>query len=74
MKKLTKSPNNRVISGVCGGLGEYFGIDPTVVRLIWALFILFGGSGVLIYVLCMLFMPEGNVYYDEVYTDDDRKN
>ncbi|MBQ7466346.1 MAG: PspC domain-containing protein, partial [Oscillospiraceae bacterium] len=35
-KKLTKSATNRKIAGVCGGIAEYFGIDPTIVRLIWA--------------------------------------
>ena len=37
-KKLYKSNQNKMIDGVCGGIAEYFGIDPTVVRLIWALF------------------------------------
>ena len=36
-KKLYRSSTNRVICGVCGGLGEYFGVDPTVVRLIWGI-------------------------------------
>ena len=42
-KKLYKSNQNKMIDGVCGGIAEYFGIDPTVVRLIWALFSLMGG-------------------------------
>ena len=37
-KKLYKSNQNKMLDGVCGGIAEYFGIDPTVVRLIWALF------------------------------------
>ena len=44
MKRLTKS-NNRMICGVCGGIGEYLGIDPTVVRLLWVLLSVLGGAG-----------------------------
>lgn len=46
-KKLYKSNQNKMLDGVCGGIAEYFGIDPTVVRLIWALFSLMGGCGIL---------------------------
>jgi phage shock protein PspC (stress-responsive transcriptional regulator) len=56
-KKLYKS-KNRVISGVCGGIAEYFGIDPTLVRIGWALLIFFGGSGILIYIICACIMPD----------------
>lgn len=76
MKRLTKSPNNRVISGVCGGLGEYLGLDPTVVRIAWVLFVFFGGSGIVVYILCALFMPESSERFNEVpyKEDDDRRN
>ena len=37
-KKLYKSNQNKMICGVCGGIGEYFGIDPTIIRLAWAIF------------------------------------
>ena len=56
MKKLYKS-NNRMICGVCAGLAEYLGIDPTVVRLIWAALGL-TGSGILLYIIAALVMPE----------------
>ena len=56
-KKLYKSNQNKKIDGVCGGIAEYFGIDPTVVRLIWALFSLMGGSGILAYIICALVIP-----------------
>ena len=45
-KKLYKSNTNKMICGVCGGLGEFFGIDPTIIRLIWAILGLMGGSGI----------------------------
>ena len=44
MRKLVKS-QDRKICGVCGGIAEYFGIDPTIVRLVWALAALFAGTG-----------------------------
>ncbi len=56
MKKLYKS-NNRMICGVCAGLAEYLGIDPTVVRLIWAALGL-TGTGILLYIIAALVMPE----------------
>ena len=56
MKKLYKS-NNRMCCGVCAGLAEYLGIDPTVVRLIWAALGL-TGTGILLYIIAALVMPE----------------
>ncbi len=57
-KKLYKSGKNKMIAGVCGGIGEYFGVDPTIVRLIWVLFALTVGSGILAYLLCWLIIPK----------------
>ncbi len=56
-KKLCRSSSNCVIAGVCGGIGAYFGIDPVVVRILLVLFTLFGGAGVLAYVVCWILMP-----------------
>ena len=56
MKKLYKS-NNRMICGVCAGIAEYLGIDPTVVRLLWAALGLIG-TGILLYIIAALVMPE----------------
>ena len=56
MKKLYKS-NNRMICGVCAGVAEYFGIDPTIVRLIWAALAL-RGTGSLLYIVAAIVMPE----------------
>ena len=56
MKKLYKS-NNRMICGVCAGLAAYLGIDPTVVRLIWAALGL-TGTGIVLYIIAALVMPE----------------
>ena len=57
MKRLHKSRNDRVLAGVCGGIAEFFGIDPTLVRLAWAVMIFFGGSGLLLYIICALIIP-----------------
>ena len=56
-KRLFKSHENKMIDGVCGGIAEYFDLDPTVVRLAWVLFSAFGGSGVLAYLICALIIP-----------------
>lgn len=58
MRKLVKS-QDRKICGVCGGIAEYFGIDPTIVRLVWVLATLFAGTGMLAYIIAALLMPEG---------------
>ena len=50
-----------LLDGVCGGIAEYFGIDPTVVRLIWALFSLMGGCGILAYIIAAIIIPRNPV-------------
>lgn len=57
-KKLYRSKKNRRIAGVCGGIGEYFNIDPTLIRLFWILFIFVGGSGILAYIIAWIIIPE----------------
>ena len=56
-KKLYRNTRNKMIAGVCSGLAEYIGIDPTVVRLIWALIGL-TGAGILAYLVAALIIPE----------------
>lgn len=60
MKKLFRSKNERMISGVCGGLAVYLNVDPTIVRLVWALVSIFSAAvpGVLLYAVCALIIPE----------------
>lgn len=57
-KKFQKSAVNKKLCGVCGGLSEYFGIDATVIRLIWVLLVIFGGTGILAYLILALVMPK----------------
>ena len=56
-KKLYKSRENRMADGVCGGIAEYFDIDPALVRLGWIVFCILGGSGALAYLIATIIMP-----------------
>lgn len=58
-KRLYKSNINKMLCGVCGGIAEYFNIDPTLVRLGLVVFSLAGGSGVLAYIIAAIIIPEG---------------
>jgi len=57
-QKLYRSRKNRMIAGVCGGIGEYFEIDPTIVRLLWVLLILMGGAGIFLYIAAWIIIPQ----------------
>lgn len=56
-RKLYKSRENRLVCGVCGGIAEYFNIDPTIVRLIFVFFGLWAGSGLLFYIIAAIVIP-----------------
>ena len=56
-KRLMKSDDNRVLCGVCGGIGEYFNIDPVVIRLLWVVFCCLGGSGIVAYIIAAIIIP-----------------
>lgn len=60
MQRITRSQSDRLLTGVCGGVADYFSIDPTLVRLIWIFFTLFGGSGLLAYIIATLMIPDSN--------------
>lgn len=55
---LRRSRDDRVIAGVCGGLGRHFGIDPVILRLVFVVLLLAGGSGILLYVVGWIAIPE----------------
>ena len=57
-KRLYRSRNQRMICGVCGGVAEYFNIDPTIVRLAWLLFGLTAVSGILVYFFAAIIIPD----------------
>lgn len=56
-KRLYKSRDDKMLGGVCGGIAEYFGIDPTLVRLGWVLFCAMGGSGFIAYIIAAIIIP-----------------
>lgn len=57
-KRLYRSSTNYKLAGVCGGIGEYFNIDPTLVRLGWIVFSVMGGAGLLAYIIAAIIMPK----------------
>lgn len=72
-KRLYRSRTDKSIAGVCGGLAAYFGIDPTLVRIIFVILTLMGGPGLLLYVVLWLIMPEApepDVFYHKAKNDD----
>lgn len=57
-KQLTRSTQNRMLAGVCGGLGSYLDIDPTILRLVFALgFFATGGTALLVYIVMVFVIP-----------------
>ena len=73
-KKLTRSADNRWVAGVCGGLGEYFGIDPTLIRVIFILASLLLGAvvgGMILYAILWVILPQADVSTPKVISEDD---
>ena len=59
MKRLYRSKNDRILGGVCAGLGQHLDVDPNVIRLIWAaVTVLSFGAGVIVYILAWILIPE----------------
>lgn len=69
MERLYKSRTDKIFDGVCGGIGHYFGIDPVIIRLLWILLVLFGGTGVVAYLVAMIIIPKE----PEIAVDKDQK-
>ena len=65
-KKLYRSTNNKMIAGVCGGLAEYFNVDPSIIRLIYVVLTIFTVAfpGIIIYIIAALVMPQDPGYTD----------
>ncbi len=59
-RRLERNPDDKVIAGVASGVADFFGLDPTVVRVVWALTILLGGLGVIVYIILWIVVPEGD--------------
>ena len=72
-KKLCKSRSDVKIDGVCAGIAKYLGVDVTLVRIIWIIFCLGGGSGIIAYIICAVLMPRESEVIDYT-TKDEREN
>jgi phage shock protein PspC (stress-responsive transcriptional regulator) len=57
-KRLTRSKTDRMVAGVAGGIAHYVGVDPVLIRVIFVALALFGGGGLLLYLICWILMPE----------------
>lgn len=57
-KRLFRSRKDRILGGVCGGLGNYLNVDPVLVRVVWALLFFAAGVGLLAYILAWIIIPE----------------
>ncbi len=62
IKRLYRSPTDRKIAGVCGGLGEYFHCDPVIFRIIFLLLILLGGFGLILYLVMWFIVPVEKIW------------
>jgi len=68
-KKLYRSKSDSKLAGVCGGIGKYFDIDSTIIRLLWVVLTLAGGSGLIAYIVCALVIPEEPDYNETNWTN-----
>ena len=64
-----------MLAGVCSGIAKYFDLDPTIVRILWVVVTLAGGSGLIAYIICALIIPDEPEYNEVNWTDidDDKK-
>ncbi|MFH1257626.1 MAG: PspC domain-containing protein [Candidatus Micrarchaeota archaeon] len=58
MRRLYRSTHDRILGGVCGGFGDYFNVDPNLVRLLFVLLCFAGGAGIILYLVAWLLLPE----------------
>jgi len=73
-RKLYKSRTDVKLDGVCAGVAKYFNWDATLIRLLWVVLTLAGGSGILLYIICALIMPREPKDYVDYNDYNDRSN
>jgi phage shock protein PspC (stress-responsive transcriptional regulator) len=71
LDRLRRSGTDRYLSGVAGGIGRHFGIDPTVIRVLFVVLTFFGGAGVLVYGVCWLFVPEDGAAHAPIHVGNE---
>jgi phage shock protein C len=59
-RKLYRSQTNRMVAGVCGGLAEYFNVDPTLIRILFVVLTVFGGAGLVLYLAMWILVPDAS--------------
>ena len=62
IKRLYRSGKDKILGGVCGGIAEYFGVDPVIIRLLWVLFALAYGTGIFLYIIAWIIIPRNPKY------------
>jgi phage shock protein C len=73
-KKLYRSTNQKVFGGVCGGIAEYFDIDPVIVRILFVIAVFGWGVSFLIYILALFIVPKNHLIYQNAYNNYDQNN
>lgn len=71
--RLHKSIKDKKVSGVCAGIAEYLGVDPTIIRLVFAMMVFGWGTGVLAYILLSIILPEGNSEEEDEEEEEETK-
>ena len=61
-RRIMRSSTDKWVAGVCGGIGNYIGVDPAIIRIVWAVFCLAFGTGLLAYLICALVIPSETAY------------
>jgi len=74
MKKLYRSRKDSKIAGVCGGIAEYFDVDPTIIRLLALLTIFFGGGGIIAYIIAWIIIPLEPIKENSPSSDEKTNN
>jgi phage shock protein C len=69
-RKLYRSKKDKIIGGVCGGLGKYFDIDPVLIRILFVFLTFFHGSGLIIYLILLIIVPQEPINIDEIELKD----
>ena len=64
-KKLYRDMDHKMLCGVCAGIADYFKLDPTIVRVLWAVLTCFAGIGLILYIVCALIIPQKPANYKE---------
>lgn len=72
-KKLYRSTSDKIIGGVCGGVAQYIELDPTIVRIIWAILVFLYGVGLFAYIVMWIIVPEGDNYGGGSHTDPEER-